>query len=104
MGSFRAEQINWGGVRARHTPPNPRASACAVHPCMDGMDDGPSQSAIPQIRIVMLGETGVGKSCLVMRYCDDLFQPNMMNTIGVDYRSKSITVEGQKYKVEVWDT
>ncbi len=50
----------------------------------------------PSIRLVMLGEGMAGKTSLVMRYCDNHFDQSVMCTIGVDYRSKLINVDGQK--------
>jgi small GTP-binding protein len=44
---------------------------------------------------------GVGKSCLSMRYVKDIFTPQFINTIGVDFRSKNIELDGKCIKVQV---
>lgn len=50
----------------------------------------------------------VGKSCLLQRFCDDEFTPSFIATIGIDHRSKIITIPNgsgeRKVKVQVWDT
>eukprot|EP00300_Choanocystis_sp_HF-7_P003825 c12914_g1_i1.p1 GENE.c12914_g1_i1~~c12914_g1_i1.p1 ORF type:complete len:138 (+),score=29.88 c12914_g1_i1:95-508(+) len=56
------------------------------------------------IKAILLGNSGVGKSCLAMRYCDNHFSDNMLTTIGIDFRIKSMVVDGVPCKFELWDT
>jgi len=56
------------------------------------------------VKIVTIGDSGVGKSSIIRRYVDDEFQMNWMPTIGVDVRIKSVPVNGNRFRVQVWDT
>lgn len=47
---------------------------------------------------------GVGKSCLLLRFCDDQFTPSFITTIGIDFKIRTIDLDGKKVKLQVWDT
>ena len=56
-------------------------------------------------KILLLGDSEVGKSCFLMRYSDNVFVENYMATIGLDYKLKYIQLEsGEMIKVQLWDT
>ena len=56
-------------------------------------------------KILLLGDSSVGKSCLLLRYCDDSFQDIHLATIGLDFRLKTINLENnKKIKAQIWDT
>ena len=56
-------------------------------------------------KILLLGDSEVGKSCFLMRYSDDVFVDNYITTIGLDYKLKYIQLEsGETIKVQLWDT
>ena len=56
-------------------------------------------------KILLLGDSSVGKSCLLLRYCDDTFQDIHLATIGLDFRLKTIYLENNKrVKAQIWDT
>ncbi len=55
-------------------------------------------------KIVIVGNQGVGKSSLFIRFCDDNFVDNYLPTIGVDFRFKMIEWEGKVCKLQIWDT
>ena len=56
-------------------------------------------------KILLLGDSAVGKSCLLLRYCDEKFQDLHLATIGLDFRLKTIYLENKKkIKVQIWDT
>eukprot|EP00299_Pterocystis_sp_00344_P007538 c2488_g1_i1.p1 GENE.c2488_g1_i1~~c2488_g1_i1.p1 ORF type:complete len:363 (+),score=90.02 c2488_g1_i1:161-1090(+) len=63
----------------------------------------PSQSA-NTIKILLIGSSGVGKSCLMMRFCFNEFSSDFMTTIGVDFGLKTINVDGKTCRVQLWDT
>ncbi|XP_053957940.1 ras-related protein Rab-30 [Anastrepha obliqua] len=55
-------------------------------------------------KIVLVGNAGVGKTCLVRRFTQGLFPPGQGATIGVDFMIKTVEVEGEKIKLQIWDT
>lgn len=55
-------------------------------------------------KIVLVGEAGVGKTCLVRRFTQGLFPPGQAATIGVDFMIKTVEIEGEKIKLQIWDT
>lgn len=55
-------------------------------------------------KLVVIGDIGVGKSCLLLRFADDTFTENHINTIGVDFRSRNVKVDEKRVKLQIWDT
>eukprot|EP00026_Physarum_polycephalum_P002025 Phypoly_transcript_02029.p1 GENE.Phypoly_transcript_02029~~Phypoly_transcript_02029.p1 ORF type:complete len:983 (+),score=158.19 Phypoly_transcript_02029:31-2949(+) len=55
-------------------------------------------------KLLIIGDSGVGKSALLMRYVDDKFEPNYISTIGVDFKIKTIENNGKLIKLQIWDT
>ena len=56
-------------------------------------------------KILLLGDTSVGKTCFLMRYTDNTFQEIHMSTIGLDYKLKNVQLEDGKFvKIQIWDT
>ncbi|CAD7942900.1 unnamed protein product [Amoebophrya sp. A120] len=56
------------------------------------------------IKLLLLGDSAVGKSSLLMRFTEDKFEQNFVITIGVDFRMKTIERGNKKLRVQVWDT
>lgn len=56
------------------------------------------------LKILIIGESGVGKSSLLLRFTDDTFDPEQSATIGVDFKVKTLTVDGNRAKLAIWDT
>ncbi|KAK6618551.1 Ras- protein Rab-18 [Polyplax serrata] len=56
------------------------------------------------LKILIIGESGVGKSSLLLRFIDDNFDPEQPLTIGVDFKTKEITIDGNTVKLAIWDT
>ena len=52
-------------------------------------------------KIVMIGDSGVGKSCILLRFADDKFNENFYATIVVDFRFKNITVDNKSVKLQI---
>ncbi|KAK6172252.1 hypothetical protein SNE40_015954 [Patella caerulea] len=55
-------------------------------------------------KVVLIGNAGVGKTCLVRRFTEGLFPPGQGATIGVDFMIKTVDVDGEKVKLQIWDT
>lgn len=55
-------------------------------------------------KIVLVGDSGVGKSCLLSRFAWDQFAVDSKSTIGVEFATKSLDIGNQIVKVQVWDT
>jgi Ras-related protein Rab-1A len=56
-------------------------------------------------KILLLGNTLVGKSCMLIKYSDDYFPENYIATVGIDYKLKHFELaNGKKVKVQIWDT
>ena len=56
-------------------------------------------------KVLLLGDSSVGKTCFLLRYCDKSFQDAHLSTIGLDYRLKSMTLKNKKnIKLQIWDT
>ena len=54
--------------------------------------------------MLLLGYSGAGKTCLLMRYAHKAFTETYITTIGIDYRVKYTTIEDKVYRVMWWDT
>lgn len=55
-------------------------------------------------KIVLTGDSGVGKSCLLSRFTRNEFDIESKSTIGVEFATRSIKVGGKTVKAQVWDT
>ncbi|KAH3763730.1 GTP-binding protein YPTC1 [Pelomyxa schiedti] len=55
-------------------------------------------------KVLLLGESGVGKTALACRAADDVFDPNFIATMGVDFKKMFVKVNGVTAKLQVWDT
>jgi len=73
------------------SPPNPAASS--KNAAYDYL-----------IKLLLIGDSGVGKSCLLLRFSDDSFTPSFITTIGIDFKIRTIDLEGKRIKLQIWDT
>eukprot|EP00767_Chilomastix_cuspidata_P003222 gnl/Chilomastix_cuspidata/334.p1 GENE.gnl/Chilomastix_cuspidata/334~~gnl/Chilomastix_cuspidata/334.p1 ORF type:complete len:214 (+),score=88.10 gnl/Chilomastix_cuspidata/334:46-642(+) len=55
-------------------------------------------------KIVLIGDTGVGKTCLLLRFAEDTYIESYISTIGVDFKIKTVEVGSKTVKIEIWDT
>lgn len=55
-------------------------------------------------KYIIVGDTAVGKSCLLLQFTDKRFQPVHDLTIGVEFGSRVITVDNHQIKLQIWDT
>ena len=58
-----------------------------------------------KFKVVLIGETGVGKTSILLRYITNKFNPGQFSTIGLSYVDKIIKIDNDKIiKLEIWDT
>lgn len=55
-------------------------------------------------KLCIIGDSGVGKSCILLRFADDKYSDKFESTVGVDFRTKTIEDEGKVVKLHMWDT
>ncbi|XP_037551793.1 ras-related protein Rab-19-like [Nematolebias whitei] len=55
-------------------------------------------------KIILIGDTNVGKTCVVQNFKSGIFAERQQNTIGVDFTVRTVNIEGKKVKIQVWDT
>jgi small GTP-binding protein len=55
-------------------------------------------------KIVVVGPTGVGKTCLLIRLVSGVFEGDSKSTIGIEYRTHTVTVDRDRIKLTIWDT
>lgn len=55
-------------------------------------------------KYIIIGDTGVGKSCLLLQFTDKRFQPVHDLTIGVEFGARLITIDNHQIKLQIWDT
>jgi len=56
------------------------------------------------VKIVLAGETNVGKTCVAHRYVEDVFSADRHITVGASFLAKRIEKDGNMYKLHIWDT
>jgi len=69
-----------------------------------GKQTDPSKHYDYQFKFLLIGDSGVGKSCILLRFADDSFTNNYISTIGVDFKMKTIEKDEKKIKLQIWDT
>lgn len=55
-------------------------------------------------KLLLIGDSGVGKSCLMLRFADDTYTDSYISTIGVDFKIRTIELDGKTVKLQIWDT
>ena len=55
-------------------------------------------------KILILGDSNVGKTSLLLKFTDNIFKETYITTIGVEYKEKEITLDNKNYKLNIWDT
>ena len=55
-------------------------------------------------KVVLIGNSGVGKTSLLLRFSDDVFNQSPLSTVGVDFKMKTLKVDDKIVKMQIWDT
>ena len=79
-------------------------SSFGGRPSAPRMSTVSNTSSAREAKVVLLGDTGVGKSSLVLRFVNNNFRPYSEATIGASFMSKMIKVDGSLIKFQIWDT
>uniref|UniRef100_A0A915A2Q7 Uncharacterized protein n=1 Tax=Parascaris univalens TaxID=6257 RepID=A0A915A2Q7_PARUN len=53
-------------------------------------------------KLLLIGDSGVGKTSIIHRFTEDAFSPTYISTIGIDFKVKTIEVRGKRIKLQIW--
>ncbi|XP_071833429.1 ras-related protein Rab-15-like [Apostichopus japonicus] len=56
------------------------------------------------IRLLLIGESGVGKTCMLCRFTEEGFISPHISTIGIDFKMKTLLIGGVRARIQIWDT
>ena len=56
------------------------------------------------VKVIIVGETGVGKTCILQRYLNNEFSVDHLPTIAIDFKMKLLQIRGKSMKLQIWDT
>ncbi|XP_014003401.2 EF-hand calcium-binding domain-containing protein 4B [Salmo salar] len=88
-------------TRESETPTSPRGQPVGKETVVN---EGAAPPPDRLFKIVLIGNSSVGKTSLLMRFCDDCFYPGTSATVGIDYSVKTITVDNSQVALQMWDT
>nr|XP_046250331.1 EF-hand calcium-binding domain-containing protein 4B [Scatophagus argus]XP_046250332.1 EF-hand calcium-binding domain-containing protein 4B [Scatophagus argus]XP_046250333.1 EF-hand calcium-binding domain-containing protein 4B [Scatophagus argus] len=95
-------QKSKGTVEKMETPTSPRGQPVGKETSIN--EEGGPSPPDRLFKIVLVGNSSVGKTSLLRRFCDDSFQPGTSATVGIDYSVKTITVDNSQVALQMWDT
>ncbi|PQM39476.1 GTP-binding protein YPTM2 [Prunus yedoensis var. nudiflora] len=99
-GAFPPENLSWSRLCSGWTGPIP----------VDFFVDQPLAVTVmnPEydylFKLLLIGDSGVGKSCLLLRFADDSYLDSYISTIGVDFKIRTVEQDGKTIKLQIWDT
>ena len=82
---------------------NSSAGAAAMSTASNQLDKDGKMPSVTRLKIISMGESGVGKSCVIKRFCEEKFVGKYISTIGIDYGVKPVQVHGAEVRVNFWD-
>ena len=68
------------------------------------MEENTGDQAIYKYKVILIGDSSVGKTSLIIRFCDDKFEGNAIATLGIDTRTKYVIRKDKKIELQIWDT
>uniref|UniRef100_A0A5F5PWW0 small monomeric GTPase n=1 Tax=Equus caballus TaxID=9796 RepID=A0A5F5PWW0_HORSE len=78
---------------ARHGPHFPSGRECNMAKTYDYL-----------FKLLLIGDSGVGKTCVLFRFSEDAFNSTFISTIGIDFKIRTIELDGKRIKLQIWDT
>ena len=70
---------------------------------MQQLNVKPRKKDVTKVKLISMGDTGVGKSCIIKRFCEGRFSPKYFGTIGVDYGVKSVRFGPAEVRINLFD-
>jgi small GTP-binding protein len=58
----------------------------------------------PLVKLLLIGESSVGKSCILLRYSENKFQESFFTTVGIDFKVRHCVINDRRVRLQVWDT
>ena len=68
------------------------------------MENNEENDLTPKYKVILVGESSVGKTCIIKRYIENNFNSNVQNTIAESFLNKEIEINGKVINLEIWDT
>ncbi|VDN99375.1 unnamed protein product [Rodentolepis nana] len=99
MPPWQRDSGQWSGSNSDRPNLDPEMASVTNWSNFDGL-----QAPDRIFRVVMVGESSVGKTCFMYRFCTGEFYYNARATVGVDFKMKNMTIDGNVYTIEIWDT
>jgi len=90
-----------GGTEAAKTQTGP---AVVTNETPSKKSEPKQQTGEIAMKLLILGDSGVGKTCLLLRFADDSYSDSFISTIGIDFKHRTIELDGRKIKLQIWDT
>ena len=81
-----------------------RAGAGASSSSSSSGGGGDEKKDVLQLKCLLIGDSAVGKTSLLLRYIDDKFSQSFVSTIGIDFKVKRTRIDGQEVRLQIWDT
>uniref|UniRef100_A0A3Q3A774 small monomeric GTPase n=1 Tax=Kryptolebias marmoratus TaxID=37003 RepID=A0A3Q3A774_KRYMA len=92
------------GKRAARSSPGIVQMNGVVHPSRPSISNS-SEFYDIAFKVMLVGDSGVGKTCLLVRFKDGAFLAgSFISTVGIDFRNKVLNIDGVKVKLQIWDT
>uniref|UniRef100_A0A3B5LH09 EF-hand domain-containing protein n=1 Tax=Xiphophorus couchianus TaxID=32473 RepID=A0A3B5LH09_9TELE len=88
----------------RQVPSSPRGQPVGKETTINVSEESVPSAPDRLFKVVLVGNSSVGKTSLLQRFCDDRFHPGTCATVGIDYSVKTITVDNSQVALQLWDT